>query len=101
MATRGTPNYNQLIVVSAPPGGPYGKIARCTRRNIEKKISSNLRINTANINVQIVHCTVYHNGIEYFNSSSLGSGLTLLLREQAKIIFFLGFQVFSFWHKVG
>jgi hypothetical protein len=44
---------------------------------------------------------VYHNGIEYFNSSSLGSGLTLLLREQAKIIFFLGFQVFSFWHKVG
>jgi hypothetical protein len=23
MATRGTPNYNQLIVVSAPQGGPY------------------------------------------------------------------------------
>jgi hypothetical protein len=105
MATRGTPNYNQLIVVSAPPGGPYGKIARCTLKNKKegerKKIGSNLCINTANINVQTVHCTVYHNGIEYFNKSTLGSGLTLVLKEQAKIILSLGVSRFLFWQKIG
>ncbi len=74
-----------------------GALLKIKNKRKRKKIGSNLCINTANINVQIVHCAVYHNGIEYLYSSIFGQWAHFTVK--ARIILFLGFQDFYFSRK--